>query len=278
MQQLFSCPNCGSSNDVGNQFCIVCGQNLQYSCPKCNTIVQPSFSTCPRCHSSLYWPGQNVAQSTQAHVRETREKSKIDQYHSEIRKQVKSSRTSLLITVLVIILAAGGVLYFLDNQPKGLKPGTPNNPTPVAPAVTEPPNIDKFEVNPIEIIATQAATLQWKVTNANTVKIDQEIGDVPISGTKSISPATGTTYKLTATNSAGSVNRTVTIKVIENTRAAQMALIEEDVKPYGYSATFNSEPTVAGSISTYSIKFVKGDSTLENTVVILSTIESAEKR
>ena len=49
--------------------------------------------------------------------------------------------------------------------------------------------------------------------NANTVKISPAPGSVALVGTQDVSPATTTTYTLTATNSFGSVSANVTVNV-----------------------------------------------------------------
>jgi hypothetical protein len=58
-----------------------------------------------------------------------------------------------------------------------------------------------------------SATLSWSTSNATSVSIDQNIGGVPATGTRSVTPAATTTYTLTATNATGSTVRTVTVTV-----------------------------------------------------------------
>ena len=64
-----------------------------------------------------------------------------------------------------------------------------------------------FTVSPTSMSSGQSATLTWNTTNATTVSINQGIGTVAASGTRSVSPTATTTYTLTATNSAGSTDR-----------------------------------------------------------------------
>jgi hypothetical protein len=70
-----------------------------------------------------------------------------------------------------------------------------------------------FSVSPTLISSGQAATLTWNVINATTVSINQAIGTVAASGTRSVTPTATTTYTLTATNTAGSVTATATVTV-----------------------------------------------------------------
>jgi len=67
--------------------------------------------------------------------------------------------------------------------------------------------------NPSVLQSGSPATLQWNVTGADAVTIDQGVGDVPIGGTKVINPTQTTTYTLTARNASGSVNRSVVVTV-----------------------------------------------------------------
>jgi hypothetical protein len=74
------------------------------------------------------------------------------------------------------------------------------------------PVVASFTATPDSINAGQSSTLQWSVTNADSVSITS-LGTVSNSGTRSVSPTTTTTYTLTATNAAGSVTRTATVTV-----------------------------------------------------------------
>jgi hypothetical protein len=78
------------------------------------------------------------------------------------------------------------------------------------------PVVANFTANPATIDAGQSSTLQWSVTNADSVSISS-IGTVSNSGTRSVSPTTTITYTLTATNAAGSVTRTATVTVTGGT-------------------------------------------------------------
>jgi hypothetical protein len=75
------------------------------------------------------------------------------------------------------------------------------------------PSIDSFNINPGSIFAGQRATVSWSVTGSTSVAIDPEIGTVSSSGTKNVSPASTTTYKLTASNGAGNSTASATLNV-----------------------------------------------------------------
>jgi len=67
--------------------------------------------------------------------------------------------------------------------------------------------------NPSVLQSGSPATLQWNVTGADAVTIDQGVGNVPVGGTKVINPTQTTTYTLTARNASGSVDRSVIVTV-----------------------------------------------------------------
>ncbi len=55
--------------------------------------------------------------------------------------------------------------------------------------------------------------LSWIVQNATSVSINQGIGSVALEGTRTVNPVVTTTYTLTATNSQGSRQKSVTVTV-----------------------------------------------------------------
>ncbi|MFA5401066.1 MAG: CARDB domain-containing protein [Dehalococcoidia bacterium] len=67
---------------------------------------------------------------------------------------------------------------------------------------TTPPVINAFNADPAGITAGAGSTLSWSVTNAIAVTIDNGVGSVGLTGTRVVSPATDTTYTLTAANTA----------------------------------------------------------------------------
>ena len=78
-----------------------------------------------------------------------------------------------------------------------------------------PPVINDFSVNPTSIQRGQNAALSWDVTGANTVTIDQGVGSVPANGSTQVSPNGTITYTITAENSQGMVQDSLTLTVTE---------------------------------------------------------------
>ena len=81
--------------------------------------------------------------------------------------------------------------------------------------VTSPdaPRIDSFSASPAMINPGQSVTLSWQTTDADTVTIDNAIGNQPVDGQTTVMPSITTTYRLQATNVSGSTNQDVTVTV-----------------------------------------------------------------
>jgi len=75
------------------------------------------------------------------------------------------------------------------------------------------PVVTVFAAQPANIIPGWACALKWEVQNASEVSIEPGIGPVQVSGSKSVNPNFTTNYKLTATNSQGSILATTTLTV-----------------------------------------------------------------
>jgi len=77
----------------------------------------------------------------------------------------------------------------------------------ISPPAVQPPFIGTFSSSPSTINPGGTSTLSWDMTGANSVSIDNGIGQVAVVGTRVITPASSTTYTLTATNSSGTFTR-----------------------------------------------------------------------
>jgi len=75
------------------------------------------------------------------------------------------------------------------------------------------PTIDSFDASPSSITLGDSSIIEWNVSGATEVSIDQGIGSVVHAGSIEVSPTATMTYTLTATSAAGSVTRSVTIAV-----------------------------------------------------------------
>lgn len=84
--------------------------------------------------------------------------------------------------------------------------GSPSSSTPV------PPPTIQASATPSTITAGQSSMLTWSSTGADTVTIDS-IGSVATNGSKSVSPAQTTNYKINATGHGGTASASLTITV-----------------------------------------------------------------
>ena len=79
---------------------------------------------------------------------------------------------------------------------------------------TVPPTAS-ISAEPATVNAGESATLSWTSTDADTVTIDQGIGDVDLTGSISVSPLETTTYTVTATGPGGTAVDSATINVCQ---------------------------------------------------------------
>ena len=71
----------------------------------------------------------------------------------------------------------------------------------------------RFDATPSSIAAGQSSQLTWIVQGATSVSINNGVGTVAASGSTTVSPATTTTYTLTAVGPTGNVTATTTVTV-----------------------------------------------------------------
>ena len=74
-----------------------------------------------------------------------------------------------------------------------------------------PPTINGFSISRSNITIGESVTLQWSVSNATNVSINNGVGSVAGSGQITVTPLGNTNYTLTASNSGGSTNRSVSV-------------------------------------------------------------------
>ena len=81
-------------------------------------------------------------------------------------------------------------------------------------AVQPMPFIVSFKTEPSTIYFGATSTLSWQVLSASTVKLSPDNTIVAPTGTLNVYPSGTTSYKLEATNDAGTVSATITVTVI----------------------------------------------------------------
>jgi hypothetical protein len=110
--------------------------------------------------------------------------------------------------------------------------------------------VTTFAVNPAIVAAGQDVVLGWLVTGAQTVSIDNGVGPVSLSGTKSVVPTATTTYTLTAVNPAGSSTATVTVTILSSLPVQQVG---ERI------AILNIVPNESGSLVKSGANYARSD-------------------
>ena len=77
----------------------------------------------------------------------------------------------------------------------------------------KPPTINSFNASPSPIAPGDTSMLSWNVSGATTISINQGIGNVALTGSRTVTPSATTVYILTATNAAGSTTATAEVVV-----------------------------------------------------------------
>ncbi len=104
------------------------------------------------------------------------------------------------------------------GQPEETPPAPPPAPSPTPPPAEKPkPNIQLFTASPNAVNTGEMTTLNWSVTGAQAVSIDNGIGPVSLAGSRTVQPFSSTTFTLTATNESGSVTATAAVTVLATT-------------------------------------------------------------
>jgi hypothetical protein len=76
------------------------------------------------------------------------------------------------------------------------------------------PQVIRFEASPTNIISGESSTLSWTTSGADRVDISGVGTNLPLSGSRVVSPTVTTTYTLTATAGTGPDARTVSAPVV----------------------------------------------------------------
>ena len=103
-------------------------------------------------------------------------------------------RNAMLIGLILLLATAGCITIDMGGSNKA-------------------PQVVKFTASPSTISIGEASILSWEVENASSVIIDPGIPSAPSTGADKVSPATTTTYILTAGNKYGSTRSTVLLTV-----------------------------------------------------------------
>jgi peptidoglycan-associated lipoprotein len=95
---------------------------------------------------------------------------------------------------------------------KKVPPPPPPPPPQTAPPAAKP-TLNYFTAEPTTVTSGQPSSLRWSVTDATSVTIDNQIGQVSPNGRRGVYPTATTTYHLSATGPGGSVEGDATVTV-----------------------------------------------------------------
>jgi len=121
---------------------------------------------------------------------------------------LKRKSSVIWIAIVLAVFAVG--------CKKKAAPPPPPPPPPkaeVAPPPPAAPDIAEFSAEPSSIERGQSSTLRWSVSNANQITIDNGVGTVQASGSRSVYPNETTTYTLRASGPGGALSKTATVSV-----------------------------------------------------------------
>ncbi len=114
-----------------------------------------------------------------------------------------------MLSALLGFAAACGTKKPLESTPP-----PPFQPDSGAGAATaEPPAVRLFAAEPSTIQRGESAVLHWSVDRASGASLEPGIGPVPSEGSRRVSPADSTTYRLHATGPGGTVDAGATVSV-----------------------------------------------------------------
>lgn len=108
---------------------------------------------------------------------------------------------------------SAALLFGLAACHKKAPPPPPPPPPAPAPPVAAKPVINYFTAEPTVVTAGQPSSLRWSVSDATSVQIDNQIGQVSPDGRRGVYPTATTTYHLTATNAGGTTEGDATVTV-----------------------------------------------------------------
>jgi hypothetical protein len=119
----------------------------------------------------------------------------------------------------------------------------------------QPPLVYNFWAEPSTIVKGGSTRLSWNVLGANSVRIDPAIGIVKATGSYNVTPASSTTYTLTATSSGGNVWATEEVHVLQPTpevpvinwfAASPSTILEGNSSRLSWHTTNAQQVTISG--------------------------------
>lgn len=118
--------------------------------------------------------------------------------------QIRSYSRALFSTLLVVVALGAACKHPVTQAPP--PPPPPPAAPPASPTVT-------LQANPTVIQRGQSSTLTWSSTNATSLSLSPQIGNVAPQGSTTVTPQSSTTYTITATGPGGTADSTALVTV-----------------------------------------------------------------
>ncbi len=121
----------------------------------------------------------------------------------------RSFYTLLILATLALVLVISGT----GCAKKVAPPPAPKTEAPPPPPPPPPTPTLSLSASPSAIQTGQSTTLSWNSSNATSVTIDNGVGTVEASGTRSVTPSASTTYVARATGPGGNATAEARVTV-----------------------------------------------------------------
>jgi len=176
MHNLFSCPACGTENQVGNAACSRCGFKFQYYCPQCRSAVNGGDPACLKCGHALDWPSRAI------NADNGKEKQA-----AEYEPRKAGSWLFFLVGLIVIIAIAGtGVFVIMKMAAEPSPPIITDNLTPGKEDKNIIPDTSAPQISNIEIIniSYDSVEIHWTTDEPSTSQVIWRIKDGKVATTE----------------------------------------------------------------------------------------------
>jgi len=226
MQQMYSCPNCGSLVEWGQKFCANCGSSFDW-----DSVQDASQSSYDYGQQDVQYDQQYDQQYYQQ--QDWNQQSDWNQYYTgqqntwgnvppaypshrgrvvrRVPRKKSSNNMLIYLAIFLGVVFVGSAVFLLLGG--DILSGGNSSQDGQSVAVSEP--AINFSAVPDSIQEGETADLSWDVSGATSISIDNGIGAVADSGLQTVSPSSTTTYTLNASNSIGTSTKSVTVTVAE---------------------------------------------------------------
>lgn len=237
MQQGYYCPNCRAQVAYGQPYCANCNTILYWQQTQDQSQYSQGQYYGQQQEYQQQWGQQGYQQQQEQGDQSRRLKPKAKPQVHRMLEQLKEYKgiitkigiiAGIVVAVIIIGVAFGGEItkWF------------------IAPTVTS------FDIKPASIIAGEQATVQWDIRGAaSSISISPGIGNVPSSGTRTVSPGSTTTYTLIASNLGGSARSNATLTVSGPPPSIDSFSFNQSTITAGQTATLSWGVTNATKVS-----------------------------